>query len=309
MIPASKYSGCFLGLATGDALGAVYEGGIIERLVWALIGKTRSGRHRYTDDTQMSIDLAHSILTNNALDQNHLAMTFALSYQWSRGYGPQAAKLLKKIRRGANWQKANRAKFKDGSYGNGAAMRAPILALCFANQPEQLNKNIIKASEITHANPLAIEGARLIALTTRAALLEQSRDEILKQLPQWCESTVYKNKVDYCIESLIKNTSHHKKDIKKHLGNGIAAHESSVTAIYFALAYHSLSFDSMLLNICQLGGDTDTIAAMAGAIWGTLNGIEAFNQNCLESIENSEYLLELSQKLYTLANHVESKPG
>ena len=56
------YSGCFYGLALGDALCAPYEGGFLERGIWKLFGKTKAGKIRYTDDTQMSLDVAHSLL-------------------------------------------------------------------------------------------------------------------------------------------------------------------------------------------------------------------------------------------------------
>ena len=107
----NKYSGCFLGLAIGDALGAPFEGGFLERLLWGSIGKTKDGKHRYTDDTQMSIDVANSLIVNKSINQQHLATTFANSYRWSRGYGPSAAGLLKKIKRGARWESVNRASF------------------------------------------------------------------------------------------------------------------------------------------------------------------------------------------------------
>ncbi len=68
-----QYQGCFLGLALGDTLGAPYEGGPLERLLWKSIGKTKDGKLRYTDDTQMSIDIAASFLKHNAISQDHLA--------------------------------------------------------------------------------------------------------------------------------------------------------------------------------------------------------------------------------------------
>ena len=52
-----RYRGCLVGLAMGDALGAPYEGGVLERAVWRLLGRTRAGELRWTDDTQMSLDL------------------------------------------------------------------------------------------------------------------------------------------------------------------------------------------------------------------------------------------------------------
>lgn len=100
MINKDLFSGCFFGLALGDTLCAPFEGGILERALWRLIGKTRTGKNRYTDDTQMSLDVAESLCKNKGVNQDHLAETFAASYRWSRGYGVGAARMLKKIKKG-----------------------------------------------------------------------------------------------------------------------------------------------------------------------------------------------------------------
>ncbi|HNA22027.1 MAG TPA: ADP-ribosylglycohydrolase family protein, partial [Agitococcus sp.] len=57
-----QIQGCLFGLALGDALGAPYEGGILERLLWKMIGSTKEGYAKWTDDTQMTLDLLESIL-------------------------------------------------------------------------------------------------------------------------------------------------------------------------------------------------------------------------------------------------------
>jgi poly(ADP-ribose) glycohydrolase ARH3 len=297
-----KYSGCFLGLAIGDAYGAPFEGGPVERLLWKMIGRTKDGKIRYTDDTQMSVNLADSFIKNNEIDQDHLAATFSESYRWSRGYGPCAAWLLKKIRNGASWKEVNRKKFKKGSYGNGAAMRAPILAMCFPESMEKLVEGVVSSSEITHAHPLAIEGAKLIALVTYAALHEWSTEAILEALPSWCESKEYRAKVWFCIESIRSLDEVQFKALKSQLGNGIAAPQSCVTAIYFALKYRNKDYESMLAKIFKLGGDTDTIGAMAGAIWGAFNGRSALDKAKIQSIESSAEIVDLAAKLYVMSS-------
>jgi len=289
-----------MGLAIGDAYGAPFEGGPVERLLWRAIGKTKDGKIRYTDDTQMAIDLASSFIQNNGVDQQHLATTFAENYSWSRGYGPGAAWLLKKIKNGANWQDVNRAKFKHGSFGNGAAMRAPILAMCFPEDKQKLNENIVKSSEITHAHPLAIEGAKLIAFVTHAALHDWNTEAILEALPTWCKSQEYQAKAAFCIESIQLSDAVQVKVLKRKLGNGIAASQSCITAIYFALRYRNQSYDLMLTQIFELGGDTDTIGAMAGAIWGAFNGSNAIDKSKTQSIEDSEKIFELAAQLHAM---------
>jgi ADP-ribosylglycohydrolase len=48
MISPDRVEGCLLGLALGDALGAPFEGGLAERLLWKLVGRTREGHMRWT---------------------------------------------------------------------------------------------------------------------------------------------------------------------------------------------------------------------------------------------------------------------
>lgn len=62
---------------------------------------------RFTDDTQMFMDIANLFLANAYIDQAHLAKTFAEHYRWSRGYGPGSANILVKPRKGANWSELN----------------------------------------------------------------------------------------------------------------------------------------------------------------------------------------------------------
>ena len=144
----NKFKGCFLGLAAGDALCARNEGGFAERLLWRLIGKTNVGELRFTDDTQMSLDIANSFIKHGTIIQDKLAEEFTNSYRWSRGYGPGAGKILKRIKKGMPWHKANVSVYKDGSFGNGAAMRAPVLALCYESSSVEFKQAIIELSLI-----------------------------------------------------------------------------------------------------------------------------------------------------------------
>ena len=215
-----QYRGCLLGLAFGDALGAPYEGGWLERAAWRLLGTTK-GRMRYTDDTQMSLDIIHSILQHGALKQDRLASQFASSYRWSRGYGPGAAKLLKRIRRGADWRQANRSQFRDGSYGNGAAMRSAVLALFYAEQ-NALRVAVEQASEITHAHPEAIEGSQLVALATSLSLQQASLDVVLTALLKASKIKSFIDDLQW-LESFLKDGKTSHTCFPGWFGNGIEA--------------------------------------------------------------------------------------
>ena len=83
MTTPDQYRGCLLGLATGDALGAPHEGGPVERAAWRVSGRCREGA-RFSDDTQMTLDLTASFLAHGAVDQDDLARQFAASDRWDR---------------------------------------------------------------------------------------------------------------------------------------------------------------------------------------------------------------------------------
>jgi len=295
-----KFIGCFLGLAFGDAMCAPYEGGVLERLLWSAIGKTNRKELRFTDDTQMSLDIARSFLKDRELNQASLAQTFANSYQWSRGYGPSAGKILKRIKNGMPWQKANISVYKNGSFGNGAAMRAPILAMCFAPSMPEFEKQIIKSAEITHSNALAIEGATLIAYSTGYAFLDVPNDEICNCLINIAKKTIFEDKLLSCMKRLKLGKELGRSEVKKVFGNGITAENSCVTAIYLALFFRDKSFVVLIDYIKNLGGDTDTIAAMSGAIWGAFNGEKKLQTHLLPNIEKYDEIKKIAINLHNL---------
>lgn len=287
--------GSLLGLALGDALGAPHEGGMLERALWAIVG-THKGRCRWTDDTQMTIDVIESLIEYGDLEQDDLALRFSQSYRWSRGYGPGAAKILKRLRHGLSWESANRSVYPDGSYGNGGAMRTPAVGLFFAADSEQQLINAASdAALVTHAHPLGIEGAVLIAQTTALAYKAVSSQAIIEKLCQQVKSTEYLTKLNQARRWLQGDDLVTPQMVVAQLGNGIAATESCVTAIYIAMAFRDRSFDELMNFTIKLSGDVDTIAAMACAIWGAARGIDGLPEVQLQRLEQYEQLKVLTQ--------------
>jgi ADP-ribosylglycohydrolase len=293
-----RYQGCLLGLALGDALGAPYEGGVLERALWRLLGKTRQGHMRWTDDTQMSLDVIDSLIAQGGIDCDDIARRFAAGYRWSRGYGPGAAKVLKRIRRGQDWRQANRAIYPDGSYGNGGAMRAPAIGLFLFERREELPDVVRMVSTITHAHPIAIEGAQLVATATALALTDAQPGEIITMLHQMASLDPFLSKLDAVRSLLAAGAQTPAKAVAKRLGNTLAASDSCVTAIYIALRFYRAPFLEMQRFTVHMGGDVDTIGAMAGAIWGAANGIDALPETTLALLEQRERLMITAEHLY-----------
>ncbi len=299
----NRIMGSLLGLALGDAFGAPYEGGILERTVWAFIG-TQNGKRRWTDDTQMTIDVIESLVEHGRVNQNDLARRFAQSYRWSRGYGPGAARILKRIRRGQSWESANRSVYRDGSLGNGGAMRAAAAGLFFAaDSEEELIKAVCDTAVITHAHPLGVEGAVLIALATALACNDTNSRSIIERLCRRAESPEFVSRLHKARAWLQGGSVIAPRTVAAELGNGIAAVESCITAVYIALAFRDRSFSELLKFLIKLRGDVDTIAAMACAVWGAARGLEALPKDQLEQLEQYERLKALAQSLAETASN------
>ncbi len=291
-----QYRGCLLGLATGDALGAPYEGGVPERLAWRAIGRCPEGL-RWSDDTRMSIDLAESFLAHGGIDQDALARQFAASYHWNRGYGPGAARLLKRVRRGTPWQEAARSVYPDGSFGNGAAMRAPVLALLLPEDDAARDEAARRSAEVTHAHPLGVDGAVVLAAAASGFLRGDTDDAILADVTGRC-TTALSGPIDL-IGGLLSVGAESPEDVADTLGSGITALTSCATALYVALRFRAVPFSTMLDFVIDMGGDVDTIAAMSGALWGAARGYGALP---VERIEGRPMLLDLADRVHTFAH-------
>ncbi|MCP4697082.1 MAG: hypothetical protein GY862_09555, partial [Gammaproteobacteria bacterium] len=87
------------------------------------------------------------------------------------------------------------------------------------------------------------------------------------------------------------------------LGNGIAAAESCVTAVFMALSFRNRCFDELLEFAISLSGDVDTIAAMSCAIWGAARGRAALPRERLEQLEQCERLHDLARSLAEAAGN------
>ncbi len=245
----------------------------------------------------MSINIAESILKEGCLNQKDIAERFTNSYRWRRGYGPSTAKLLKRIRRGQTWEEASKSVYPSGSYGNGAAMRAPVLALFFPNDVKALIHATQRTAEITHAHPLGIEGAILISLATRELLHKNTPKQVFSSLKQHCQAPEFIDKLNLAQFFLKESKNITPQEMKRTLGNGITATTSCVSALYLSLRFLNEDMTQIIQFAKSCGGDVDTICAMAGALWGAYNG-----SNNLPEIqtESKDYICYVAAKIFNL---------
>ncbi len=287
-----RYEGCLLGLALGDALGARHEGGFAARSMWWLLGLGRPGVLRWTDDTQMAAVLAEALGRDSKVDQDALALRWAREARWARGYGPGALKVLRRIRGGMPWREAAVSAFPDGSYGNGAAMRVAPVGLVFQEAAPR-RAAARDTAIITHAHPHGVEGAVLMAEATWMAAYGVVS---LPALAEACTEDAFLERLRRA-ETLLTSAPDPRR-VRRDLGHDMTALGSVVTAIYVYLAFRDGAFMDLVDFATRLGGDTDTIAAMAGAMYGAARGVGELPDEALDVLEDGPRLRALAARLY-----------
>jgi poly(ADP-ribose) glycohydrolase ARH3 len=308
----TKFLGALVGTAIGDAVGAGFEGRPAAETRAIEVAADGKQLLAYTDDTHMMIGVAESLVQKEGFDGEHMARVFIRNYElepW-RGYGSGPPSVFRMIRDGENWNKAAEKLYHGGSYGNGSAMRIAPIAVFYYDDLTILREVAYRSSRITHSHYLGQEGAALqafaVALATGSERGESfNQREFLSRLTELCQQETYKKKLESA--GMLLGEADKDKVIGE-LGNSVEAFNSVPTAIYSFLTHHD-SFKAAVLFAASLGGDTDTIAAMTGAISGAYLGIESVPDKWRTKLENQLYIEELAAVLYDVWERWRKKPA
>ncbi|MBN9119295.1 MAG: ADP-ribosylglycohydrolase family protein [Planctomycetes bacterium] len=283
---ADRFAGCLLGLTVGDAVGAPYEGlthadiffqfGSPEMLVTNPSGDPL----HYTDDTEMMIGVAETLAECGRIDEPRLCRAFAENYHPERGYGQGARRIIEAMAAGGDWRTLAATLLPGGSFGNGAAMRIAPVGLVFADAPEELWEQARLSALPTHTHPLGIEGAQLLAFAVAWALRATAfdRKRLWRDLLNRAATEEFRWHLG--VAAKLKPG-----DSLAGLGSTLHAHRSVVTAIACFAATPG-DFEMAISRAIGLGDDTDTVAAMAGALVGAFAGVGAIPAGLLEKLED-----------------------
>ncbi|XP_015187423.1 PREDICTED: poly(ADP-ribose) glycohydrolase ARH3-like isoform X2 [Polistes dominula] len=283
---------------------------------------------QYTDDSAMTKCVAESLIEKKDIDLIDLAKRFVKCYYLEpfRGYGPGVITVFHKLRGNKFQDVLHPAKEQfngQGSWGNGGAMRiAPVSLFSFQNYDKLLDLTR-RATEITHTHKTGIDGAILQALAIQQCLGLNPKDGLnvshfLKELIDKMdkieedeegldldEPQPYKLKLETMQDFITSEKDLNDDLVIRLFGNSIAALHSVPTAIFCFLRAQQpikdIETDNPLRRAIQyaitLGGDTDTIGSMTGALAGAFYGEDYFNSNLMEHCEASKEFAHLGEKL------------
>ena len=223
-----------LGALVGDIIGSVYEFQNTNSTDFELFGKWSS----FTDDTVMTLAVAKWLIEDKAHTIRHLILCMQ---ELGRLY-PNAGYGI----RFEEWLKEDTPHPYD-SWGNGAGMRVSPVGLYAKTLDEALALAAITAS-VSHNHPEGVKGAKAIAASVFLCKEGKSKQEIK----------------EYVEQSFFYDLNRKIAEIRPNYSFDVSCQSSVPEAIIAFLEGNS--FEEVIRLAISLGGDSDTIAAMAGAI-------------------------------------------
>lgn len=227
-------------------------------------------RWHWTDDTALALALNRSLDEHGHVDQDHLALCYALAFDadQSRGYGHGMHLLLPRLLEApADWRTLAPELFDGGSLGNGAAMRVAPLGARFHEDLDHVAAQAALSAEVTHAHPDGIAGA--VAVAVAAALSargELTLDAVADRTP---EGPV-RDGVRRAARTPFTTEPWKAADL---LGNGqrIRADDTVPFALWTATR-HGDDLEAALWATAEGLGDVDTTCAITGGVVGAATG-------------------------------------
>lgn len=315
----SRAYGALAGLALGDALGMPTQAMSPQQIqtvyghVTGLVDGDKSQPYApgmaagsVTDDTEQALLIASLLLKGHGSGLNLDASEFShalLAWEDSmieRGsldlLGPSTKAALERVRAGED-------PLRVGGEGttNGAAMRVTPIGIAASTSDQQLFADAVWSScQVTHATRQGFQSAALVAAAVSLGIDAGAADvtdllwkavAFVRSLPErgaWSPEPDVVAATHRALKLAAKPASSSSLEwLAGQIGTAVASAQAIPMA--FALLARDPS-PRALLQAANLGGDTDTIGAIAGAILGASLGVEVFDAYGLAQVEQVSQL-------------------
>lgn len=297
-----------IGFCVGDALGLPAEfrdrRKLQEKPVVDLEGY---GTHNqpagaWSDDSSMTFCLAESLI--DGLNYNDIGDKFcrwAFEGYWTPfgkafGIGRTTLKALSEIKRGCPAAEAGGKSEKDN--GNGSLMRVlPLVFFLNEYEGDESYKIIHDVSSITHAHIrccmacsfYVVYGIYLLKGLDKLQAYNITKQDIINYYSDEC----YKDEISNYRRILNNDIQNYNADDISSSGYVVDTLEAGLWAFL-----SSSSYKETVLKAVNLGGDTDTIAAIAGGLAGIYYGISDIPEEWINKIARKDDIYELGRKLF-----------
>lgn len=313
---AERILGTLYGQALGDAMGMPSElwprSRVKAHFGWIdhfLPGPAENNaacyfnRAEFTDDTSMALCLADAIVECNGqinpdvIGRNILRWAQEFDAFNKNVLGPTSKIALNAIRDGKPV-----AELENNGVTNGAAMRvSPLGCLLPARDLDSFIDDVALASSPTHKSDLAVAGAVVVAWAISRAIDGQSWASIVDSLPAIARHAQEKRVTTFSASLAARlelaldvvRSAQGVESASERLYQLVGAGTSTIESVPCAIAMVELAqgCPNRCAVLCaNLGGDTDTIGAMATAICGALGGISAIDPSLKQQLDEVNQL-------------------
>jgi len=248
----------------------------------------------YDDDAAMALLLGESLLASKGFDENDVARRWV---KWmkvdGRGIGVTTRRALTMIDRGKEPFEAGRLTNEENpgrSAGNGSVMRCIPVALRYHDDPDRLIRVSTQQAAITHADERCTWGAAAVNLAARELLhgniyfIDEVMHRIGDRAPRALREAIHR----------VPRESDSDLPITRPGEAGYVVH---CVEIAFWFVTHDRSLDEALMYLARAGGDTDTNAAVAGALLGARYGEVALPPRWVDQITGVQGIAQLAERL------------
>ncbi|HBC94268.1 MAG TPA: hypothetical protein DCZ10_15575 [Pelotomaculum sp.] len=313
-----KILGGLLGGAVGDAMGAATEARTTQQIIKIFGRKVTdfekppadaigagSERGQLTDDFSCAYFIASHIIRHNGLINQQIVKEAILDWSehkvfFERFAGPTTRLAIKRFR-GEAPADSNKMELLPLQATNGAGMRISPIGLLNPGNLDQAIADAVSATLPTHNNQLAISGACAVACAVSRAMLPdadvyqivqagfygaQEGERIGREVGRIAAGPSVVRRMEMAISiGLGQGTPEEKMfEIADRIGSGLHVSEAVPAAFGLFVANGGEAMASIISGV-NIGYDTDTVATMAGAMAGTLQGAGAFPNHYLTLLD------------------------
>jgi ADP-ribosyl-[dinitrogen reductase] hydrolase len=282
---------CFLGFAIGDALGATVEF-MTQREIAAAYGvhknivgggwlKLKPGA--VTDDTQMSLAVARSLIKMNGFDAQDVARGFV---DWLRSGPLDVGNTCRRGIRRFMTHGTLEGPPSEGDGGNGAVMRVTPVALATLRRPESAADWALAQGRITHHQHRSDAACIWFTRLLQQSLSASEKPPLKHLAEQWVTQDPA-----FRFESYAGPATGYVVDTMRTVFSGF---------------FETESFEDCLIKVVNRGDDADTTGALAGALAGAYYGLEAIPKRWLKALapDVRDEIVEITPKLLALGASV-----
>lgn len=289
-----RFRGAVLGLAIGDALGMPVEGlsareikdnfGAIDDFIPSPDG-SKAGE--WTDDTEEMLLLSESIINSVYLNPYDFSKRLVSAMNSGKliKAGPTTRRAIYNLQLGDTWMTSG-----VDADTCGAAMRVAPIGLIYNFSFGLVEKYAYISSMVTHKGKAAIGGAVAVATAIACTCHQYDKESILKEVINRSE------KYDKLVSDKISFGS----------ADGVSIYAWDAVPAAFHCFLNFSSYEECVLNAVNLGGDADSIGAMAGALKGAELGINNIPQKWVERVKDTDYLQDIAVQLFQAFTQMDS---